>query len=415
MSKEISSVFIIPRGSTEWKGNEAGWITASGWAAAADELWGNAVVTTTDGIFKPQDSRMFPLNPEGKPEQSSNNFKNFFRKFFPEMIITAFKDWKLKQSKPDVWPIERDEFIKKKSLKMIWQRHDLFSGPGRRLADKYNVPLVTSIEALAVWEGEKWGVKRPFWGNWLEKKFEAKALKESDLICCVSNELKEKVLMLGVDPKKVIVTPNRVDSTLFNPQVDGEKVYKDYNLAGKRVIGWMGSFRNFHGIDHIIEAFNLIEGQYPNVVLMLIGDGHQMNEIKELIRSRQLEERVILPGKQNFTDIPAFVSNFEIAIVSARSAEGFHYSPLKLREYKALGKAVIAPRAGELPRLFKDRKDLLLYDTGNIKNLADKIKELLSDKELAAELEKNSREWFKKEGAWVHELKKVCDILKVNY
>ncbi len=49
------------------------------------------------------------------------------------------------------------------------------------------------MEALAVWEAEKWGVKRPFWGKWLENNFEAKALKESDLVCCVSSELKEKV------------------------------------------------------------------------------------------------------------------------------------------------------------------------------------------------------------------------------
>ena len=298
---------------------------------------------------------------------------------------------------------------------MVWQRHDLFSGPGRKLADKYKVPLITSVEALTVWEAEKWGVKRPLWGKWLENNFEARALKESDLVCCVSSELKEKVLSLGINPNKVIITPNRVDSSLFNPDVKGKEIFENFNLAGKKIIGWTGSFRNFHGIDHIVEAFSLIEKKHPDIILMLIGDGNQMAEIKKLIQSKNMENKVILTGKQKFTDIPQFISNFDIAIVSARSAHGFHYSPLKLREYKAVGKAVIAPRAGEIPILFKDREDLLLYETGNITNLAQRIEELLTDDTLRNKLEFNSKKWFREEGAWIHELKKVCDLLKIQY
>ncbi|MGW1455563.1 glycosyltransferase family 4 protein [Salegentibacter agarivorans] len=413
--KNGTSIFIVPRGSNDWKGNEAGWITASGWAAAGEELWGEAIVTTTDGIYKPSESRLFPKVKEIKSGSSSNSFVSRIRKLVPEFLITAYKDWKLKSSKPSKWPIEDHKVLKDKELKMVWERHDLFSGPGRKLADMHNVPLVTSVEALAVWEAEKWGVKRPVWGKWLEKKFEAKALKNSDLVCCVSDELKKKVLSIGVDPQKVIVTPNRVDSTLFHPDVTGKSISDRYNLSEKKVIGWIGSFRDFHGIDHIVEAFSIIEKKIPETILMLIGDGNQMSAIKSLIHSKNLEAKVILTGKQKFTDIPRFVSNFDIAIVSARSASGFHYSPLKLREYKAIGKAVIAPRAGELPKLFTDREDLLLYETGNIENLSHIIEELLTDKALKTKLEENSKTWFQKEGAWIHELKRVCDILGIKY
>jgi glycosyltransferase involved in cell wall biosynthesis len=414
--KNLTSIFIVPRGSSEWKGNEAGWITASGWAAAGEQLWGDAVVTTTDGLFNPRESRLFPRGNENSPERSSSSStKKSIRKLVPEVFITAYKDWRLKNSQPEVWPIEEKGVLGDKEVVMVWERHDLFSGPGRRLADKYKVPLVTSVEALAVWEAEKWGVKRPIWGKYLENKVEAKSLKASDLVCCVSQEVKDKVVSMGIPENKVIVTPNRVDATLFNPEIDGAEIEEQYNLKGKKVLGWTGSFRSFHAIDNIINAFSIVHKKHPDTLLMLVGDGKEYDEIAWMVKENNLSDAVIMPGKKAFTDIPKYVANFYISLVSARSSEGFHYSPLKLREYMGAGKAVIAPKAGDIPTLFNDGSDLLLYEAGNYNSLAEKMLTLLENPELHKVLVNNSIRWFEKEGSWTHELKRVCDILKIQY
>ncbi len=405
-------IFIVPRSSYEWKGNEAGWITTAGWASAGQQLWGEAIVTTTDGVFSPQKAMLFPQKSENAPKKSRYRV---LRHFVPEVAITALKDYNLKKSKPRQWPIERNGTLKGKEVKMIWQRHDLFPGPGRKLADKFQVPLVTSVEALAVWEARKWGVKRPIWGRLLEDRVEAKALMESDLICCVSQEVKDKVISLGIPEEKVIITPNRVDSTLFNPDIDGSPVSNKYQLQDKIVLGWTGSFRGFHALDNVISAFDMIHRKYPQTVLMLVGDGLEFEPVKAMIAERKLDDAVIMPGRKKFNEIPDFVANFDISIVSARSAEGFHYSPLKLREYMAAGKPVVAPNAGDLPDIFTDGEDLLLYEAGNPRSLAEKILMLIEDPAKHRQLQENAKNWFKNEGAWVHELKKVCDILKISY
>ena len=407
-----TSIFIVPRSSTSWRGNEAGWITTSGWAAAGQQLWGEALVTTTDGIFSPQESMLFPRIPDkASPSVSANRS---IRKFVPEFLITGYKDLQLKRSKPKIWPIERSELLNKKKVMMVWERHDLFSGPGRRLADKLGVPLVISVEAAVVWEANKWGVKRPFWGNWLEKQ-EAKSLKQADLVSCVSDEVKEKVIAMGVPRHKVIVSPNRVDSSIFHPKVDGTKIKEKYGLENKRVIGWTGSFRRFHGIDTVVMAFEKLHAQHPDTVLMLVGDGLEFENIKKLAVNLGLSRQIIMPGKQPFTAVPSFLANFKIALVSASSAEGFHYSPLKLREYLAMGKAVIAPNAGDLPTLFKEGIELLLYEAGNVEDLFDKMQILLRSSDLHASLEQHARTHFELEGTWAHELRKVCSILNIPY
>lgn len=415
---KTTSLFIIPRASTAWKGNEAGWITASGWAGAGKQLWDEALVATTDGVFKPHESMLFPRDNRRAASGNSGKrtwYKKNLRALVPEIFITAFKDWRLKNSKPQTWPIELSGQLENKELKVVWERHDLFPGPGRRLADKYNVPLVTSVEALAVWEAEKWGVRRPLWGKILESKVEAKSLHKSDLICCVSHEIREKVISMGIEEEKVIVTPNRVDATLFHPGIDGSEIEEKYNLKGKRVLGWTGSFRSFHAIDNIILAFEKVHKNHPDTILMLVGDGAEFEKIESMVKRLGLADSVIMPGKKPFIDISKYVANFYISLVSARSAEGFHYSPLKLREYLAAGKAVIAPRAGDLPEVFKEGAEILLYDAGNVDSLAQKMSELLEDPEKQKKLSINANSWFEREGSWTHELQRVCDILKISY
>lgn len=408
------ALFIVPRASTAWKGNEAGWITTSGWASAGKALWGDSRVVTTDGVFTPEESMLFPRgNHNVAPTRSSKG--KIARKVVPEFVITGFKDWKLKRSKPQVWPVETNALLNEKKAMMVWERHDLFSGPGRKLADRLNVPLVISVEAAAVWEAEKWGVKRPVWGKLLERYSEAASLKKADLVSCVSEEVRDKVIEMGVDPKKVIVSHNRVDSSVFNPGIKGEHIKKQYNLEGKTVIGWTGSFRNFHGLDTVLAAFKTISEKHKDAVLMLVGDGLEYEKTNKLAEELGISDKVIFTGRKPFTEIPGYLANFDIALVSANSAEGFHYSPLKLREYLAMGKAVIAPRAGNLPELFKDGNDLVFYEAGNGDNLAVKMELLLKDVQLRQKLVTNAIAFFEKEGTWVHELKIVCDKLGIAY
>ncbi|MCK6618203.1 MAG: glycosyltransferase family 4 protein [Cyclobacteriaceae bacterium] len=406
-----TSIFIIPRLSTAWQGNEAGWITSSGWAAAGEQLWGEAMVATVDGIFNPSEVRLFP-----RATDTSLNKRNHsvIRKFLPEFLITAYKDWCLYHSKMGVWPIEHETAFYGKKVVLVWERHDLFQGPGRKLADKFKVPLVISVEAPVVWEAKKWGVNRPGWGRWLENEFEAKSLKNADLVSCVSEEVKQKVIQLGVSPQKAIVSPNRVDSNLFHPHVDGSLIANKFSLTNKRVIGWTGSFRPFHGLDIVVKAFKMLKSHYHEIVLVLVGSGQEYTRMQKLVCQLGLEDSVIFTGKQPFTLIPQIVSNFYISIVSASSAEGFHYSPLKLREYQAVGSAVIAPKAGNLTKLFSEGRDLLFYNAGDENDLAEKMALLLENKALHSSIVKRGIQLIEEDGTWLHELKRVAKLLNIE-
>ena len=408
-----TAIFIMPRSSRAWKGAEALWITVAGWTAAAELKWGHALVATTDTVVTANEVLTYPVGTN--PSATVKAGKGWKSKIIPTLLITAIKDLKLKRSQPKIWPIEKAIDWSDYNVQFIWEQHDLFKGPGKRMAAKLNVPLVLYVHAPVVWEAAKWGVKRPIWGFLLEKYVEAKSLKEANLVVCVSEDVRQQVIKMGIDQSKVLIAPMSVDGTLFNPFISGKEIRIAHKIEDKIIIGWTGSFRVFHGLDKVIHSFNQLAKENDKVVLMLVGEGQWFEKIKKLVTQLQLEEKVIFIGKKPFIEVPKYVAAFDIALVSSNSSEGFHYSPLKLREYLACGKACIAPMAGDLPNLFKDNEEVVFYNPDVTNSLYEKLTLLVNNESLRNKLSENMIKIFQSEGTWSHELKKVCDILNIKY
>lgn len=396
----------MPRSSCSWEGAEALWITAAGWATAAKRKFGDAIVITKDKIARPEEVWNYPLLPDNKTSYKRRNLAmipSFFKVLFNDLVT-----WRNLKN----WNILEELSLEDRKPSFIWEKHDLFLGPGKKLALKYDVPFISYVHAPVVWEASKWGVKRYLWGKWLES-IETKSLKRADLVAVVSEEVRQKILEMGVPEEKIIISPMAVEPAQFFNKSSQELIDK-YELAGKTVIGWTGSFRNFHGLDHVIKAFKKVSEASKNSVLMLVGDGAERRKSEALVKELDLEGKVIFTGRIPFLTIPEYVSVFDIAVVSARSAEGFHYSPLKLREYMAAGKAVLAPDAGEIPETFEDEKVLKLFTAGDIKSLANGMLYFIKDTQKRSEIAANGRNKILKMGTWDIELEKALEYLKNN-
>ena len=405
------ALFLMPRASTAWKGSEALWITVAGWATAAKQLWPYTVVVTTDRVSDPAAVRDYPLESPCSPLTNRQPPARIpFAKIVPALVVTLLKDvlqWRRSKrayrNLPEL-PSDPPAFV--------WEQHDIFPGPGSRLATQhYGVPLITYVHAPQVWEAAKWGVRRPLWGRWIERYIEAPALRRANVVACVSEGVADKLVELGVASENILVSPMAVDPKVFDRKEAAHALRNEYDLVGKIVIGWVGSFRSFHGLEDLIEVFDQVHRELPQTILLLVGDGIERQKIEKLVATKQLLHAVRFTGRQKFSQVPSFISLFDIAIVSAKSAQGFHYSPLKLREYLAAGKATLAPRAGEIPTVFTHGENVLLYSIGNIAETARVMKELVVDEGKRDRLGNSGREFILDHGTWMVELRKVLDRL----
>ena len=100
-------------------------------------------------------------------------------------------------------------------------------------------------------------------GNLLERFGDRPPLMRSDVVACVSEEVADEVVRLGVDRGRVLVSPMAVDAERFSPAVSGAAVRERLGLDDAFVVGWTGSFRSFHGLDGTLDAFAKLRRKVP--------------------------------------------------------------------------------------------------------------------------------------------------------
>src|SRR5207244_5321388 len=173
-----------------------------------------------------------------------------------------------------------------------------------------------------------------------------------------------------VDDRRIVIAPTGADPELFAVPVDRAAVRRRLELDGRFVVGWVGSFRKFHALEHAVEALAGLD----DATLLLVGDGPERARIEQLAQGRGVVVRGT--GTIAHDEIPSYLAAMDAALVLAAPGRTFHYSPLKLAEYLLAGLPVVAPRAGELPRLLHDGVDAVLYEPGDPSALANALRRL---------------------------------------
>jgi glycosyltransferase involved in cell wall biosynthesis len=208
----------------------------------------------------------------------------------------------------------------------------------------------------------------------------------------VSDEVAAELGRFGVPDARILVSPTAVDPERFAPRPDvGRGVRDTFGLGDAFVVGWLGSFRGFHGLDIVIDAFARLHEHARLARLLLGGSGTELDDVRALVRRHGLDDSVHFAGTIAHTSVPGFLGAMDAAVVSAPRQQPFHYSPIKLREYLASGLPVVAPRVGEIRTFLTEDENALLYDAGDAAGLAHCLMRLSDDRTLARRIGEQGR------------------------
>jgi len=199
---------------------------------------------------------------------------------------------------------------------------------------------------------------------------------------------------------KVVLTHAGVDVELFNSvdlsEVNGIK--SKFGLQNKRVVVYIGEISEWHGADLLIDIAEKID----DVVFLMIGKNIEL--LREDVDERRLSEKFVFTGFVRHEDIPKFVSIADVAVApyrKTRDMEKFYFSPIKIFEYMACGKPIIASDLEIIRDIINENKCGILAKPNDVEDFARKITYLIDNINLREKLGKNGMKRVVKKYTWM--------------
>ncbi|MBD3315190.1 MAG: glycosyltransferase [Chitinivibrionales bacterium] len=288
----------------------------------------------------------------------------------------------------------------------IYERYAMNNFCGVLASKKSGIPLFLEVNAPLYREKIQHGklVLRP-----VAEAIENWTCSNASVLMTVTAVLRDILLRQGVKPHRSEVIPNGIDPIVFNTSVSGEHIRSRFSLKPQHtVVGVVGWFREWHGLDFLIRTC-AEKGLYTgrNVRLLFVGDGPAVEDARGLARELGCEQYVHFTGPVARTNIPSYVAALDIA-VQPRVTE--YASPMKVIEYMALGKAIVAPRQPNIEELLEHEKNSLLFEPENRDQLFNCIMTLIDDTKRQRRLGAASTKTIRERGLlWENNARRVVE------
>lgn len=211
----------------------------------------------------------------------------------------------------------------------------------------------------------------------LEAKF---TYQFAQRIICVSESAKRHLVEVWrVDPEKIVVLPNGVDTNLFQPKIRDKRLFSEFGLSDGPVITFVGGFQPWHGLDILVESFASLLNEIPNANLLLVGDGRARPLVEQSVHKFGLEKKVTITGLVPQAKIPEILGISDVAVMPyPKLPKELWFSPLKMYEYMAAGSAIVASKDGQISEVIQDGQTGILVEPGDAGDLTRALIRLIS-------------------------------------
>jgi glycosyltransferase involved in cell wall biosynthesis len=265
------------------------------------------------------------------------------------------------------------------------------------VAARTGVPLVLEVNAPAAESGlylDQYA-HIPRVPEWLERW----KVRHADAVTVVSSALRAHLIARhGVEGSRITVVPNGADVHRFDPATPAASVLAD----GVPTVGFVGSFQKWHGCDVLADLIHAVAARRSDVRFVLVGDGPERAALEDSVRA--LGPRVVFTGVVPHDAVPGIVAGFDVGVMPESN---FYGSPLKVIEWMAAGRAVVAPRYRPLEDVIDDGVHGLLFAPRDHEAMVGAVLSLLEDPGRRRALSEAAAARVRAELTWEHNARRV--------
>ena len=246
----------------------------------------------------------------------------------------------------------------------------------------------------------------------LTRALETKVFKQADAVTCICEGLRRDIVERGIPAEKITVIPNAVDIDKFQwiDQRDRE-LETQLGLQGKTVLGFLGSFYAYEGLDLLLNAAAKLASRQPDLRVLLVGGGPQEAALKAQVQALGLQDRVIFTGRVPHAQVNRYYSLVDVLVYARHKMRLTDLvTPLKPLEAMAQGKLVLASDVGGHQELIRDGYNGFLFPAGDTAALADSIERVLAVRAQWPTLLQNGRHYVDTERNWANSVQRYRKV-----
>lgn len=321
-----------------------------------------------------------------------------------ELPIEKFKETSSRENAQIEW---NDRVVDALNLRPSWdlvyERYSLWSFGALRWARQQRIPSILEVNAPLIDEQARY---RELIQKHLAESFTHEALDAAATSYVVSREIVPYCRRFVRDEHPIRVIANGVNTQRFSPELPASSPFDGCT------IGFVGSLKPWHGLDCLVDAFVDVcnAADDPQAYrLLVVGDGPERVPLQERVSAHpRVSQQVVFTGAVKADDVPAWVNSMDIAVAPYPKLENFYFSPLKLFEYMAAGRAIIASDAGQVADYVEHGVTGWLSPAGDRTALADAIRRLKGNPNMRKRLGERAREESISR-SWDHVLQQAYD------
>jgi len=275
--------------------------------------------------------------------------------------------------------------------------------PAARAARRMGLPFVYEVRAF--WEDAAVDLGRGRI-NGLRyravRKMETHVMRRADAVVSLCNPMREEIAARGIPQERISIVPNAVDPAHFGLERHYDKgLAQKLGLSGRTVLGFIGSFYHYEGIDLLISALPRIRAVKPDVVLLLVGGGPEETRLKTIISENNLGSSVYLVGRVPHSEVRRYYDLVDFFVYPRRKMRLTDLvTPLKPLEAMAQGRIVLASDVGGHRELIQDGKTGFLFPPDDPARIASRVIEVISEERRHAFVRQAARHYIESSRTW---------------
>jgi PEP-CTERM/exosortase A-associated glycosyltransferase len=281
------------------------------------------------------------------------------------------------------------------------------------VGEEFQLPVVYEVRAF--WEDAAvdHGTTRAGGARYrVTRALETHVLKRADAVAMICEGLRKDIAARGIPEEKLTVIPNAVDIERFSTERRPEpELARRLGLEGAEVVGYLGSFYAYEGLELLVEALPALRAKRPRLRVLLVGEGPREEALRRRVRDLGLEPVVAFAGRVPHSEVQRYYDLVDVLVYPRfpmRLTETV--TPLKPLEAMAMGKLLVASDVGGHRELIEDGETGLLFEAGSAEDLSRSVHRAFDDAELRRRVPERAREFVERERTWANGVARYAPV-----